>query len=42
MGRYFLPKNKVKNDRTLAENFSFEVSKNESLKIEDCFEGWWN
>jgi len=27
MGRYFFAKNKVKNDRTLAENFSFEVSK---------------
>jgi len=26
MGRYFFAKNKVKNDRTLAENFSFEVS----------------
>jgi len=26
MGRYFFAKNKAKNDRTLAENFSFEVS----------------
>jgi len=26
MGRYFFAKNKVKNDRTLADNFSFEVS----------------
>jgi len=26
MGRYFFAKNKVKNDRSLAENFSFEVS----------------
>ena len=25
MGRYFFAKNKVKNDRTLTENFSFEV-----------------
>jgi len=26
MGRYFFAKNKAKNGRTLAENFSFEVS----------------
>jgi len=42
MGRYFFVKNKAKNDRTLTENFSFEVIFDECLKIEDCFEGWWN
>ena len=42
MGRYFFAKNKVKNDRTLAENFLSGAELNECLKIEDCFEGWWN
>ena len=42
MGRYFFAKNKAKNGRTLAENFFVRSELNESLKIEDCFEGWWN
>ncbi len=39
MGRYFFAKNKVKNDRTLAKNFSVWRELNECLKMKIVLKG---